>query len=300
MQLVKYVVREDWRELTRHRVREHLWLWRGLQALVLLSTLASVSVFFLCPPQPWRDISYTVLSSGLFIGFSLWTVFRPERRSYSVALIATLLLAGAAAAGVMLRPRPGRTPDLVEGLLTIAGGLAMVSSWGILAWAHGQDQEDVEQLGLTGDRCIANALLGGAAGATLGAHLMVAGHFAGLTFQGGASWTVFVWQLAFWAGLRSLGQELLLRGVGFHVVRQELERSFWATAVPLAVLNVPAHLAAGSHILKGSVGPWIVGYIAVMALLNTALREWRGSLIACVACNVVFNAMVLVTLGTVI
>jgi hypothetical protein len=299
MQLLKYVVREDWRELTQQMMQENVRLWRGLQALVFLSALGSLTVLFLSP-QPWQDICYTVLSSCLFIGFSLWTVFRPEKHSILYAGPATLLLVGAAAVGGILRPRPGREHDVVENIRTVGGSLAMLSSWAILAWSHSQRRERVERLGITTKAWASNVLLGAAVGAVLGAHLMLVSHFAGLDYSPRSSWALVVWQISFWAGLGGLGEELLFRGLGFRLLREGLGREFWATAVWLTVLNLLPYLVTGSPILTDPFGAWILPYVGVMAMLNAALREWRRSLIPCLACNVLFNTVLLVGLGYVI
>jgi membrane protease YdiL (CAAX protease family) len=295
MQLLNYVVREDWGELTQQMMRENVRLWRGLQVLAVLSALASLTALFLCPFRPGQDVCYTVLSSCLFIGFSLWTVLRADKDSILYAGLATLLLVGAAAVGGVLRPRLGREHDVIESLRAVGGGLAMLSSWAILAWSHDRRRTGLERLGVTTKGWAIDALLGGFVGAALGAHLTLAAHFAGLDRGPLPSWAVVVWQVSFWAGLRGLGEELLFRGLAFHVLRERLDRGFWPTAAWITMLNLLPYLATGS--LNGSSRAWVLPYIAAMAAVNAVLREWRRSLVPCLACNVSFNAVLLVGLG---
>lgn len=173
----------------------------------------------------------------------------------------------------------------------------MLSSWALLVWAYGRPREAVEQLGVTTERWAGNALLGVIVGAALGAHLMLAGQFAGLEYGIRPRWAIVVWQVSFWVGLKGLGEELLLRGLGFRLLRVGLGRSFWAAAVPLTMLNLLPYLVTSSPIANGPAGIWVLPYIALIALLNVALREWRRSLIPCLACNVSFRLVVLIGLG---
>jgi hypothetical protein len=297
MQLLDYVVREDWRQRTQQMMRENTRLWRGLQALVVFSALASMIVLFLCPFQPWESICYTVLSSCLFIGFSVWAILRPEKHAIAYTGLATSLLACAAAVGGLLRPPLGIEHDVVEDLWALGGTLAMLSSWGLLVWAYGRRKETVERLGVTTERWAGNALIGGVVGAALGVHSMLAGQFAGLEYGIRPSWATLVWQVAFWAGLRGLGEELLFRGLGFRLLRTGLDRSFWATAVPLTVLNLLPYLATSFLIANEPAGPWVLSYVALMALSNVALREWRRSLVPCLACNLCLRVVLLIGLG---
>jgi len=299
MQLLKYVVRSDWRELTQQMARESIRLWRGLQGLVVLSVLASVPVYILCPPRPWQQIAYTVLSSCLFIGFSIWAILREEGdgRSIIQAGAATVLLAATAVGGGLLQPQPGAQEDPVAALLPVAGSLAMLSSWGILVITHNQRPEEARRLGVSADNWPADALLGIAIGLLASAHLMLTSHFVALEPAREPEWTVLLWQVAFWAGLKGLGDELLFRGLGFHLLRERLNRGFWGTALPLTAVNLLAYAVAGYPILLKSIGPWIYVYVAAIALLNTALRQWRRSLIPCLATTVSFNAALLLGLG---
>lgn len=300
MQLLDYVVHKDWRQRTQQIMRENVRLWRGLQGLVVLSALASMVVSFLRPFQPWTDILHTALSSCLFIGFSVWTVLRSEKYGTVYAGLATLLLVGAAVVGRLVCPALGKEHSIVDHLWALGGMLAMLSSWGLLAWVYRRRKEAVETLGVTTETWASNALLGGIVGAALGAHLMLAAEFAGLEYGSHPSWATIVWQIAFWAGLRGLGEELLLRGLGFRLLRAGLDRSFWAAAVPLTVLNLLPYLATSSLIANELVGAWVLPYVALMALSNVALREWRRSLVPCLACNLCLRMVLLVGLGYVV
>lgn len=300
MQLLDVVVREDWRKKTKQMRRETTRLWRGLQVLVILAALASMVVSILCPSQPWKDVCHTALSACLFISFSVWTVLRPEKHSVAYAGLATLTLVGAAAVGRLLYPPPGGAPDVAGDVWAVVGSLVMLSSWGLLVWTHSRHQAAIEQLGLTTKKWAGNALLGGVAGAALGVHLMLTGHLAGLESGRRPYWAVAVWQVSYWAGLRGLGEELLLRGLGFRLLRERLGRSFWATAAPLTVLSVLPYLATRISVVNEPAGMWVLPYVALMALVNVSLREWRRSLISCLACNVAFNLVLLVGLGYVL
>ncbi len=297
MHLLKYVVRSDWREMTDEMAQESITLWRALLGLVALSLLASVPVFILCPPRPWRHIAYTVVSSCLFIGFSIWAILREDRRGTLLAAAATLLLAAAAAGGGLLQPQPGAQEDPVAALIPIAGSLAMLSSLGIMAITHNHRPEEAQRLGVTTESWPANVVVGVAIGPVFAVHLMLAGHFAGLEPARRPEWTVLLWQVAFWAGLRGLGDELLFRGLGFHLLRERLNRGFWGTVLPLTAANLLAYAVAGYPVLLNSTGPWIYIYVAAIALLNAALREWRRSLIPCLVTTVSFNAVLLLGLG---
>ncbi|MFW6135585.1 MAG: type II CAAX prenyl endopeptidase Rce1 family protein [Chloroflexota bacterium] len=301
MQLLKTVVREDWRDLTQQMVQEALRLWRGVQMLAVIAALTSPLVFLLALPHPWENIAYTVLSACLFITYPLWVVLRPKERSLVYAVGATLLLVGATVGGYLLRPHMVPNGDVMASLRTVGGGLVMVvTSWGVLAWAHAEERKGMERLGVTGERWALNALLGAAVGAALGAHLMLARYFAGLGPESRPGWAIVAWQICFWAGLKGLGEELLFRGLGFRLLRESLDRQFWTTAVSLTTFDLLTCLLVGLPILKGWTAVWVLLYLGVMATVNAALREWRHSLVACLACNVCFHTFLLVGLGIVI
>lgn len=297
MELLNHVVREDWRELTREMRQENLRLWRGLQGLVGLSTLLAVPLALVGPPQPWRIVSHTVVSSCLFIGFSLWAMLRRERGSHAYGAAAATLLAGTAVVGGYLRPEGGAGQHITASVLAVAGGVAMVSSWLMLAWARGRRRQGAERLGVAADDWAANALMGGVIGGALGIHLILAAHFGGLEPRPRPGWPLIVWYALFLLGLRCMGEELLFRGLGFHLLRDGLDRSIWATAVPLTLLNLLTYVGAGYVISNNTVGLWPLPYVATVGALNVALRDWRRSLVPGLVCNVCFHLVVLVALG---
>lgn len=293
MQLLEYVVREDWQHLTQQMRKENERLWRSILGLAALSSLALVLLTLLRPPEVWRDACQIILSSCAFIAFALWTAFRSEKRAYSRASVAYLFLVGAAIVGRTLRPQPGQGSDPFSVLSTLLGSLTMLTSWIILFWAHRQQPEKTEQLGITPETWPVNLLLGVVIGTTLGAHLMLTRYFAGRHHLHRPLWTTLLWHLCYHAGLRSLGEELLFRGLGFRLLYRGSNKNFWQAAARVSGINFLVYLIPSWPILSMELGIWVLPYLLVMMMVNAALRQWRQSLIPGLACSTAFNLVLL-------
>ena len=136
------------------------------------------------------------------------------------------------------------------------------------------------------------ALAGAAAGVALGFHMLLITRFLpSAPAVHRPSPAEILWLACFVLGLRATGEELLFRGLGYHLLVGSA-RPIPAIVAQIAGLNLLLYLMP----LSQSTAPalWLVGlvYGALLAVATTLLRHRSGSLVPGLACNAVFTFFV--------
>jgi hypothetical protein len=181
---------------------------------------------------------------------------------------------------------PGwRAPVLRLGVaMILASAAARLAPWGplalvflpVLLLVEAAGHPRLRALGLA--RCrIRHAALGLAAGAFLGAHLLVT---ASLTFGYHVAWTgahAYASALAYDAGANVLSAEWLFRGAVFSVLWRR--SGFWPAALASTTLALGRYLIdpALPHAPEARAGA--IFYLGLVGLTACALRAWSGSLL---------------------
>lgn len=290
MHLLDTVVRRDWHQITEQLVAEHARVWRLIQGAVLLAVLAVVVAIALAMPQPYRAYVQWLVPYCLFMLVVVWFIARPaEGRPSSfralvlyggfLALIAAALAAWPVGQNQVVIDDRSRWPVPLWAVAVLA-----VGNWLVIWWAHRRRPGALQALSLSSQQPMLDLIIGGGVGAAFGFHFMIA-----LGFREAGSWSVGLWSAIYLVGVRSLGEELLFRGLGYHVLFERLNQSLIPTVVRLVVWStLPlAALLFGDQDITPEL--WIVVYSAVLSVTVTYLRYRRQSTLPCLAANVVFG-----------
>jgi hypothetical protein len=167
------------------------------------------------------------------------------------------------------------------------GGLAFLVPPALLAW-HVRQRPELRRVGAFDAPRLAAIVLGLAAGAFLGGHLLVS---AALTFGYAVRLdrpAAYLTALAYDVGANALTAEWLLRGALFsHWWRHW---GLWPAAAVSTVLGLVRYLLdpALPHTLEASAGA--VFYLTLLGLVAAVLRAWTGSVVPGYLAVVVFFA----------
>jgi len=92
-------------------------------------------------------------------------------------------------------------------------------TWPLLAWTHRRFPLASRRMGLIPDRWLVNLTMGAAAGAAMGLGLVLAaGWRSGFGLPHPPALPALAWLLAYEAGLRAPGEELLFRGLVYRTL----------------------------------------------------------------------------------
>jgi hypothetical protein len=230
----------------------------GLATALVVGVGLSLDVLGACPAGLGRALAAGAVHGGLIaLG---WLVVTGAARRWvgpAVRLAATVMLASVAA---RLGPW-GPLAFLVVPVL-------------VLIEARGRPE--MPAMGLGGGR-LAHAATGVAAGAFLGAHLLVT---ASLTFGyrvHTSDLATYAGALAYDAGANVLSAEWLFRGALFSACWRR--GSFWPAALLTTTLSLVRYLLdpALPHAAEARAGA--VFYLGLVGLTACALRAWSGSLL---------------------
>ena len=307
--LSEIFVRADWREITQPIVRQDARLWAAMRFAVI--GVAVVAQLLSQVAAPWSIAPGVGLFCALFWGFPLYWLGCPSARSCvrssaTVAQARTVCAVSAIAVGVAIVA--ALVPVTIGGAVRSAAwpvGLAIpFVGWCVAVILLRTFPYRMRGFGLTRDGWPAHLVIGAAAGAALGCHLLLVvndlpggGQLGGgLLGSAGAPRAVstVAWFISFQLGLRVLGEELFFRGLGFHLLRR-VGASDRALTAWLVLLNLCAYLwllGQGREPMAGL----LVAYGGVMAFVCTRLRLSRGSLLPGLACQAVFVIFVAVVI----
>jgi membrane protease YdiL (CAAX protease family) len=143
-------------------------------------------------------------------------------------------------------------------------------------------------LGLVPGDWVYFVLAGAAAGVALGFHMLLITHYLPTAPAAHRPTPAqLLWLACFVLGLRATGEELLFRGLGYHLLVGSA-RPVPAIVAQIAGLNLLLYLMPLSQSTVPAL--WLVSlaYGALLAVVTTLLRYRSGSLAPGLACNAVF------------
>lgn len=304
MHLVDTKVRRDWHEITEQLAAEHARLWRMIQGVVLVALLTVILVTALATPEPYRTYVYWLAPFGLYMLVVVWFIARSAEERLSrfrvVALYGGMVVLVGAALAVWPVVGPSQLVAGDRNLWPVplwAVSVLAVGNWLVIWWARRSRPGALQHLRLSSQQPMLDLVIGGGVGAAFGFHFMIT-----LNFRQAVSWPVVLWAVVYLVGVRSLSEELLFRGLGYHVLFERLDQSLAGTVVRVAAWStLPlAILLLGSRDLIP--GLWILAYSVALSVLATYLRNRRQSTIPGLAASFVFGlfAITVVMLGGVL
>jgi len=287
--LSEIVVRPDWEEVDRLRTARGARVWRQAQIGIIAGVLASLLLGALAPRWPALQLVQLTLFTLVTWAPPLWFLIdgKPGRqrarqalvRVLAVLAIATVVAVVTAPAGV---PNPFRLP-LPFALLIPA------TTWALLLYERRQAPPTARALGFVLGDWFYYALAGGAAGVALGLHLLLITHYLPVApAVHRPSPAEILWLFCYIVGLRATGEELLLRGFGFHLL-SNTTTTILSMVARITVLNLLLYLMPLSQPLNPVLLLLGLVYGALLSVATTWLRYRAGSLVPALACNVAFT-----------
>jgi hypothetical protein len=290
--LLEITVRPDWEEVDHLRAARGAQVWRWAQLCIVAGVLASVLLGALAPRWPALQLVRLTIFTLVTWGPPLWFLIegKPGRRRAHLALAQALALLALATLGAV-----ATAPYGLMGRFRLPLPFALLipaATWLLLLRQRRQNPAAARALGFVPGNWVYYALAGAAAGVALGFHmLLITRLLPSAPAVHGASPAEILWLACFVLGLRATGEELLLRGLGYHLLVGSA-RPVPAIVAQLAGLNLLLYLMP----LSQSTAPalWLVGLIygALLAGATTLLRHRSGSLAPALACNAVFTFFV--------
>lgn len=286
MYLLDIAVRKDWEAVARQRFAESLAIWRWSVGVVG-GSIGLVLVVALAPElAPFRTYFRFLLVPLAPLGLALGVLFHytPQARGLLIRVGVGLSLATAGL--TLLSARLGWTGDTPLPWWTTVGIAAL--NWGTIALVCRRFPALMHTAGFTSQGWLLHAFTGGVIGLGFGLHLLFA---AGVTRV--APPTHYLWSLVYLAGLRSLSEELLVRGIGVRVLMDGMGLTLEQTVLrlmllsgminALLVIGSPAPVLALLHLI----------YSLPLSAIFTLMRVRRQSLVPALVGNVAFNLLLL-------
>jgi hypothetical protein len=168
--------------------------------------------------------------------------------------------------------------------------LVPILTWPLLIWTYWRFPLASRQMGLTPDGWLINTAMGAAAGAALGLSLVAAvGLRPGVWPPTAPALFALAWLLAYEAGLRAPGAELLFRGLVYGVLVDDPSARVVPAIVRLILLNMLVYVIPLVSATTIEMRLAIIVYGAALACTCTLLRHRQHSLLPGMAANVVFS-----------
>lgn len=317
--LLDITVRANWPEIERDWASRAAATWRWAQAAIIVALLAVLLMVAVAPRWPGLTAARLALLALVTWGPVLWYLMGQgqvqalrqargveglgERDAWSgISLRARFALALAVLAAANVIAVAAAPSGIAERWTLSAGAMASpamprlplplalvapVAAWGLLLSARRGGPAAFRSLGFVGGDWFYYTVAGAAAGTALGFHLLLTARGLPVTADS-VSASGLAWLLCCGAGLRAAGEELLLRGLGYHLLSREA-RPLTAIMARLAATNILLTLLS----LVGTVAPalqlLLAIYTAFLAVITTFLRYRSGSLAPALACNAVFT-----------
>ncbi len=300
MQYLRLLVRQNWQIIKEETRAENLRLWRNLQSLVILSSVLFLGVDLLPGGWPSFEVPWVMATGVIYFLITAWFVLRNQNIRKLYLSLGFILLVAMAMLGWYTFPAPAFLAEPIgNGQAAGAGGLVLfsplilVGSAILLAGALKVVPDQINRLGLKVKNLPDNVFLGTLGGGTLALHLLVTTLYVpSISHTSWSDWRLILWTVVIQAGLVSLGEELLFRGVGFSLLSVELNLNFWQVAAQITFLNSLVYLVQILHSPNLVFGLLILFYRAVLSLGNVYLRFRQDSLIPCWTSNLVFSVVI--------
>ena len=292
--LFEITVRPNWQEIDRRGTARSAELWRWAQLAVLAAVLASMLLGSLAPQWPALQVTRLAIFTLVTWAPPMWYLIqrRLDRGRPVLALASVLaVLLGAVVVVVVTAPVSTGTPGQLRLPLPFAL-LAPVATWSLLLYGRRQAPATARALGLVAGNWFYHTLVGAAAGAALGFHMLLILQF--LPFAPGVGLpapAAAFWLVCYVVGLRATGEELLCRGLGYHLLASSAE-PLPVIVARLTVLNMLLFLIPLTHATHPALWLLSLVYGAILAVATTLLRYRFGSLVPALACNAVFALFV--------
>ncbi|MEA3338257.1 MAG: CPBP family glutamic-type intramembrane protease [Chloroflexota bacterium] len=300
--VLESTVHHDWQTLTQENSMRRLRLWRAIEIVVALMSLVALTVPLLFPSWPGARILPFALFSLAFWILPIWTLLRTQM-TVGPALLRILPILGLLLAAMLIAiiSAPAAVTGNEGQNILILSAMIPALTWPVLAWLVRRFPTRTRALGFTTMGWPANLVIGAAAGAALGLHLLFsAGLTMGLAQPSAAMLTLLVWTLCFQAGLLAVGEEILFRGLAYDLLIGSQPGNPIVPGLRIVLLNSIVYLGLWpSFNLQGVSGVfWFLAYSVVLALLTTYLRYRQRSLLPGMVCRIVFATLAILIFAT--
>ena len=289
--LLEITVRPDWAEVDRLQAARGAQVWRWAQIGVIAGVLASLLLGALAPRWPALQLVRLTIFTLVIWGPPLWFLIggEPGRQHAHLALARALVLLVIATLGAAATAPYG----LSRYRLPLPFALLIpAATWLLLLRERRRAPPVARALGLVPGDWVYFVLAGAAAGVALGFHMLLITHYlptAPATHR--PTPAQLLWLACFVLGLRAAGEELLFRGLGYHLLGGS-SRPIPAVVAQIAGLNLLIYLMPLSQSMNPTLWLLSLVYGALLAVAATLLRYRAGSLIPSLACNATFTLFV--------
>ena len=294
--LLTTMVSPNWEELTQQRALRQARYWTAFQLILLFGTLLVLLPQMVLPAWSFTYALWAALFIPVAWSLPLVTIYRRSGRSPSSArrlglaalavVFAGLAVAWLGAPGVLAAYEEAVPLPLPRAL----GLLVPILTWPLLIWTYWRFPLASRQMGLTPYGWLINTIIGAAAGAALGFSLVAAvGLRPGVWPPQPPALLALAWLLAYEAGLRAPGEELLFRGLVYGVLVDDPSARVVPAIVRLILLNMLVYVIPLVTATTIEMRLAVIVYGAALACTSTLLRHRQHSLLPGLAANVVFS-----------
>jgi hypothetical protein len=292
VELHKVTAKSDWRVIEAREAAIRSRLHGKLQLVAATYGLATLALGLWAGMPPAFLLLAALLFAAAFVAFPLWTVIHRQPRARETLATAAIVVGASTLLSALTLPdelRPANMAHLIR-LPTALAMLVPVAVWTLLFWAGSRHSNLLHGLGLRGGRVFRQCAVGAALGSALGFHFWVVISAApGLDRLDNVTPAALLWITCVGIGLRSLGEEITLRGLLYRLLPGNTGQWLNERRLRILVLNLPLYLApiiCCSNALNLLLG---LGYGLLFATMAILLRRALGSAIAPLAANVTFN-----------
>ena len=300
--LLDVTVHPDWQEIDRLQAARAARAWRGILVALIAAVLVSMLLNWLAPN--WTGllaVRVTIFTLVTWLPPMWYLMYQARGRGPAILPLAGVLSLLTIAAIVAAATAPVAATGAVAATTPMIGPLRLplpfvllvpATTWSLLLYRGRRAPAAFRGLGFVAGGWFYYGLAGAAAGAALGFHLLLITRFLPLPAPAFlASPAAVLWSVCYVVGLRATGEELLFRGLGYHLLAGSAE-TILAVVLRILTANLFLHLMGVSYAAYHALWLLSLGYTALLAVATTLLRYRSGSLIPSLACDVVFTLFV--------
>ena len=291
MSLEDVYVHDDWEERARRQQRSDQTRWRMALTTVALSLLMAL---FIRNMPFWQDVRWFLADGAayaLYLTVGAWAIAGPSRgRTRLLSCLYVVVIASVLLGAVATRQAASSEGAYRLACLTVVGTALTIPGWSILGWVILKHPGEIVSHGVSGLWWASRVLYGLLGGSFIVLQLFLSFSFSGLPmFQFRPPMPLLFQQLAYTLGLRSLGEELLFRGILFRYLYRRRGKGFWSATLITLVLNLAIYAVQMPPTdYPAFVALFLLGP-SVMVITNSALYASEGSLISPSISNAVFQ-----------